>query len=137
MRKANQIAGWNDRFADSRFQGFSGDGGANQFPYETAVELVATDPAGTFDSVVVPPASSISCTTTVVVTEVFDGVPTLIVGNTGDTNALVELAEVDLTELGTTVVTRNVTWAAALAVRATVGGAPTQGSASISVQFQF
>lgn len=136
--KADQTAGQNDRFSDARFQGFKGDGDRNKAPYGVDVIVTAEDPAGTYDSVIVPPQNAVFCTISFHVTEVFDGVPTVIVGRAGATNVLVTLGDaVDLTTLGWKYVTREVIWGASAAMRVTIGGAPTQGSVDVSAQFEF
>ncbi len=137
MSSKIKASGYNDRYSNSRFRGVGGAHGENVFPLQNEDIIAIADPAGTFDGVAVIPLASTSIQVLVDVTQVFDGGATLIVGYAGDTNLLVTLADaVDLTTLGLKVVVVEVTWPAAAVVRATIGGAPTQGAGTVTVQWE-
>lgn len=137
MSRKIKVSGYNDRYSDSRFGGVGGCHGQNVFPLQNEDIIAIADPAGTFDGALVIPLASTSIQVLVNVTQVFDGAATLIVGYAGDTNLLVTLADaVDLTTLGLKVVVVEVTWPAAAVVRATIGGAPTQGAGTVTVQWE-
>ncbi len=137
MSAAPQIAGFNTRFDKWRFRGASGDHGANAFAFQHEVEIVAADPAGIYDSAETVLALSNTFQTVIEVTEVFDGGATIIVGRPGAPNVLVNLGDaVDLTTLGKKYVPREVIQPSDSVLRVTIGGAPTQGQATVSVQLQ-
>jgi hypothetical protein len=120
MSKPEDIAGYNTRYADDRFQGHTGSKTANTTPNDAELSVTATDPAGTYDSATTQVGGSTCYKVGITVTETFDGAATLIVGTAATPNLLVTLADaVVLTATGTT----------------TVGGAPSQGSALIQVYF--
>ena len=137
--KLTDVSGWNARYDDKRFTGAHGAHGANIFPYETNTSVVATDPAGIYDSEGGVPDGSIVSQVKINVTEGFEGSGpvTLRVGTTGDDDAVVTLADaVDLTTTGLKVVTRETIWPAGSVVRATIGGEEiSAGSANITVAY--
>lgn len=136
--KKQDIAGWNDRFHRDRNQGFNGAGaGANCFPREDQTTSTATNPAANYDGALSLPAGTIVSAVIMTVNTVFDGVPTITVGSTGDPDLLVTLADaIDLTTTGIKRVSRETAWPLASVVRTVIGGAPTQGSVDVTVQYQ-
>lgn len=137
MSSKIKVSGYNDRYSNSRFRGVVGSHGENVFPLQNEDIIAIADPAGTYDGVLSIPAASTSIQVLVDVTQIFDGGATLIVGYAGDTDLLVTLVDaVDLTTLGLKVVVVEVTWPAAAVARATIGGAPTQGAGTVTVQWE-
>ena len=134
--KKKKIAGWNNRFDSKRNTGHEGAVGANIFPQENESVVAVVDPAGNYDGGDTIPADSSAFEVEIVVTEVFNNVPTLTVGTTADPDAVVTLADaVDLTSLGTKYITREVNWPIASVVRAVLGGTPNQGAATVTVRY--
>lgn len=136
MGKRQDPDGLNSRFSPKRNSGHVGEQGFNISPRDTSQSWQATDPAANYDSPDPILEASRPFQTTITVTQVFDGAATITVGTTADPDLLVTLADaVDLTQLGTTVVTREVAWPADGVARAVIGGAPTQGAATVVVDY--
>lgn len=132
-----KISGLNDRFGPERYKGYEGTKGADEFPYQDIQTCTLLGAAATYDSPAAIPLNAVVYEVVIIVTVLFDGVPTLIVGTTGDTDLVVTLADaVDLTATGTTTITREIAWTLASVARATVGGAPTVGAGTVQVRYQ-
>lgn len=136
--KQQDVAGWNDRFSAKRNKGNKGFLSKNIFPQPANLPVAIADPAGNYDTADTIPALSQSVKVTITVTEVFNNTPTLTVGTDVDPDLFVTLADtVDLTQLGTTEIVREVTVSAVNAgvLRAVIGGTPNQGAGSVELEY--
>jgi hypothetical protein len=138
--KVEDVSGFNTRYGSKRNKGYDGARGANIFPQQNEISWAAADPAGNYDSATQLLAGSQVAQVKIVVTEAFDGTPTLTVGPTAAPTQFVALADaVDLTTTGTTIVpvdSASQVVAATSAIRAVVGGAPSQGAATITIDYE-
>jgi hypothetical protein len=136
MSSKGENAGMNTRYSDARFQGYNGAHGYNDAPINDSQEVAAAL-AGTSDGAVTVPIAATNACVTIEVTAVYDGAATIIVGYAGDTDLLVTLADaVDLTTTGIKKVVREVAWPAAAVPRVTIGGAPTTGACTVTVEWE-
>jgi hypothetical protein len=134
MGKREDIDGLNSRFADDRFKGFQGEVGLNAYPQNGQIVVIAVDPAGNYDSTDLLPVGAVVEAVTVQVTEAFDAAATILVGTTAVANAYVAAGQISILTTGDK--NKSSIGAAvsgAFAVRVTIGGAPTQGSATVTV----
>ncbi len=137
--KQEDVSGLNSRFDSKRNKGFNGARGYNIFPRQDEESWVAADPAGNYNSSA-KLAGTVVAQIKIQVTQAFDGAATIIVGSPADPDQFVTLADaVNLAVVDTTVIAApaaTAILAATSVFRATIGGAPTQGAAIITADFE-
>lgn len=98
-------------------------------------EVDGSGGAGNIDSVTSILAGNRVFEASVDVTVAFDGAAVLDVGDTATANLLIDQGSIDLTTTDTYVFDQDTAWTIASVVRATLGGAPTTGTAIIEVVY--
>lgn len=92
--------------------------------------------AGTVDSLNAPLAGDKITGVTIEVTSPFDGAATIELGNTATADLLFPVGTVDLSVVGIQSLDLDLEWPIGSVVRATIGGAPTTGSANIRTVYE-
>lgn len=134
------VAGHNTNHGDLKHKvNHVGHGNRNSRPGSLLALIPGVVGAGgpaTFNSANTIPAGSRITGVTVDVTQAFNGVPTLRLGTTGNLDFIFPVGTIDLTQVGPQALDLELTWPINSVARATLGGGPNTGAATIRVVYE-